>query len=371
MADGGEPTPPSVHRKPLAACEWSALLVSRQALLDRGVSLDQRIPMLDPREPPADALQSCRCGRCRTCAKRRRTREARRAAKLTREDIAAAPDLERVLYRYSYDALALPRPPSERDPAPSHRGSLRADHGGPDNGVRYPVISDYTSEAAHFGFFDFRKLGATNSDEISHAANWLSSRDGFRRVDPFWSRRAWDATRRRQAEHLERDAEGRAIIQPLPLADLLLDYPDPTTHDVVMLVHDVVSIYCGPRGETRVSQWVAGLPRARWAEALWIHRHSTPKRRGGNGRLSIPSLIDHILQHGCRENVPDYRADRKASTADEFAATITVDWLARLARPETALVRPSAKASKRMAAARAAKSSTPENGNDSQSHAAA
>lgn len=273
-----------------------------------------------------------------------------------REQDAHAAEFESAFYGHRYEVLGLDRPSTASNPAPSHRPSLKAESGEPDKGIRYPVIGDYTSEASHFGFFDFRKLGATSSDEIAFAANWLGTQDGFCRVDPVWSKRKCDEVRRRQREHLERDSEGRALIQPVPLAALLLDYPDTTTHDVVRFVHDVVSIYCGPRGETRLAQWIPTLPRERWGEALWIHHHSTPKPRGGNGRRSIPTLIDYILQHGYREIVPDYRVEGTGVLrARKFAKSVNDAWLDRIVRPETKIVRPSRAAEARTAAARAAK----------------
>lgn len=314
MPDGNAPEPGS-GRTRAQENEWPALLVKREALLSAGVDLDRRIPLLG-------SLRGSTITERQSADRRERTREARRAATDMREQIAKAPEWEGFLYSRHYRWIKLDRPSTETNPAPGYR----QDPGSQNFGERYPVVSDYTSKAAIFDLVDWRKLGAKPRDEIAYAASWLGVSGGFQRVDPFWSRRRREAERQQHKDHLARDRDGRALVQPMPLETLLLDYP-PEHHEIVRFVHEIVRQYCAPPTGKRLASWPDLLPRERRHEAYLVYRTCTPEPRGGKGHKSIPTLVDEILQRGFREIGSPYRVEGPR-VADRIAAR----WAARVVR---------------------------------------
>lgn len=358
MADGGAPHVNGSTRTAAQENHWSALVVSRQTLLEAGINLGRQLRVLTPRKQCASEREGCSCMQpgCGACARQHRTREARVAAAEVRELISEAPQWERLIYerRGLYEVPVathtLDRPPREtrrggvivcQDPAPSYGRDHRSepecqDEHGRDNGVRYPMLSDYTTKAALFDLVDWRKLGAESTDEIAFSASWLGTPDGFRRVDPFWTQRRRDAERQQYRDHLERDRYGRALLRPMALSVLLRDFA-PEHHDVVRFVHSIVTQYCEPAEGVGLSRWALCVPAAWRPEAYAIYRTCTPRLKAGGGRRTMPTLIDNILQHGFREIVPPYIRSSRPEVAR--ASAIADRWLQRTETTETPRLR--------------------------------
>lgn len=341
MPDGSALAP--TRRTAAQENTWQSLLVSRKTLLDAGVDLDRRMVSLGDVRPKLDLVRACACGTCSRCMCRARVREARDAATEVRKETRLAPKWERLIYGRSYGWNGLDRPPREyekrgivicSDAAPPGRRK-RSDDEPEHDGYRYPLVSDYTSKAALFDLFDFRELDADDAAEISLAGSLIGSSDGFRRVDPTWARMWRELTRQRYRDPLEREHTGRALIQPPSLVGLLRDFPA-EHHDLVRLVHEIVSQYCAALEDSRLTSWGGKLARELRPTAYWIFRHGTPKPRGGGARKSIPSLVDEILQYGFRESCPPYI--REARPQSRVADVIACRWCAHAERAECSRV---------------------------------
>lgn len=280
--------------------------------------------------------------------------EARDAAKLLREKRpAVARDMERKLYRGS-----LPLPPREReqpdgsaicfDAAPSYGKGYQHDDDSR-RGVRYPLISDFNSKAALCQLIKWPGVRAEEAEELAFVAELLQRSRGFQRVDPYKARRDREARRVRRRDHLERDANGRSLVQPPPLADFLRDFPNPAHHEAARFVHRIITALCADRpSKPTALTWLLETPAEQRPTACWVFMTGTPKRRVAGGRLTMLAQVEQILQHGWREHVPPYKREGSASKDAKVAEAdlSVVEWsemVTRLLRPLPNLTR-SAKA---------------------------
>jgi len=207
VPDGSAPGPGQYSRTRAQENEWPALLVSRQTLLDAGIHLDRRLVLPAETKVPLSRERACVCGACVACERQTRTQQARDAAADARQELEQAVWIERAIYGRAYDWLKrrdekgklvdapLARPPRESvrgqkivcsDPAPPGRRKRVRE---PEQSGPYPLLSDYTTKAALFDLFDFRRIWGGPARDISFAGTAIGRRDGFRRVDPTWERR--------------------------------------------------------------------------------------------------------------------------------------------------------------------------------------